>query len=480
MSNHILSLGTARAQFAGIICLILLICIFLSYSLVGQNYYVLFGIVALVIGTFLIKSRILPLIIILLIIPFADWAVEYGMLPFQVMWLPELLSGLLFVRALLHKAIERQKLITFGMRFVMGFLILTFLSLLLNNSGFVPALLMLRLLFRYYLLFLAIINLGLAERSMRLINNLLVFIFLAQLPLSVLKLFTFGQGETSLGLSSHSVTTIFPLIAIGFLFSFYIFYKRKYIFILGILAFVGFAIIGGKRAFIFFLPVLLVYIAWIARRNFALRPKFLVLGIFIVFISFYFVARLVPTLNPQREIWGEFNPKHIVNYAVEYETGYSKSGIPIGRVSATLEVFRSLKMKGVSGFAIGNGPGTIIKSMFSAYDKREAIRSIFGVGYGLNGLSWLGIQVGYLGMIIYFSIFYLFLRKLLVYLEMEQDPYWKSLSLGMVGFTFILIITSLVYDPFFTNDAVAAFYFCLLGIIILRQEYSKSIHQSRA
>lgn len=466
-----LSIRTSLIQSTRLIGVVVLLSISLSYFLVGQNYYLLFGIIAIILGIALIKSKMLPLIMILLIIPFVDWAVEYKILPFQIMWLPELLSGLLLVKAVIYKASERLTLNLFGSSLAMVFLLSAIFSLFLNDSGLVPGLLMLRLLFRYYLLFLAVINLGLNEPPMKLTINIIVFVFLVQIPLSLVKLFKFGQGETSLGLSSHSVTTIFPLVAIGYLGALYIFYKRNPTYILYMFAFVGFSIIGGKRAFIFFLPILLFYLAWVVRKNFVFKPSLIFLGILIIFISLYFVARLIPTLNPQREIWGDFSLKHIVNYAVEYETGVTKTGVPIGRISATSEIFRSLKSKGFSGFVFGYGPGTIIKSMFSDYDRREAVKSRFGIGYGLNGLSWLGIQVGYFGVFVYFYFFYLFFRKARAYLEIEQDPYWKSFALGMVGFNFIFIITSLVYVPFFSHDAVAAFYFCLSGIIMLRHEF---------
>ena len=447
---------------------LLLLCILLSLSLVNQNYYLLFGIFATVLAVLLLKANLLPVAVILLIIPFADWAVEYKYLPFQVMWVPELLAGLLFIKSLARKALEKQAYASPGLPFVLVFFLLSFLSLFINGSPIIPALLMLRLLFRYYLLFLAIINLGFDEKSQKLIINILIFIFLVQLPLSVAKLFVYGQGETSLGLSSHSVSTIFPLVAIGFLYSYYLLYQRKIAYILGIFGFVGFSIVGGKRAFIFFLPVLLIYLTWILKERILRNLRLVFLGILIFFVSLYFVARLIPTLNPQREVWGEFNRRHIIDYAISYETNVSMTGAPTGRISASLEVFRALGRKGLPGRAFGYGPGSIIKSMFGGYDKRQTIRSRFGVVYGMNGLSWLGVQVGYFGTIIYFLIYYCLLRKCHSYYKKEKDPFWRSFALGMTGFSFILLFTSLIYTPFFNDDSVAAFYFCLAAIVIIR------------
>lgn len=448
--------------------LILTLSFVLSLSVVTQNYYLLFGILAAVFGVLLFRNSLLPVAVIPIIIAFTDWAVEYRYLPFQIMWLPELLSGILFIKSLAKKVGERQKYITPGLPIALSFLFVSLFSLIANNSPVIPALLMLRILFRYYLLFLAIINLGFDEKSQKVIINILIFIFLVQLPLSVVKLFVHGQGETSLGLSSHSVSTIFPLIAIGFLLSYYFVYRRRLSYLLAALGFVGFSIVGGKRAFIFFMPVLLIFLAWLLRKENFLRLRFIILVILFFSLSLYFVARLVPTLNPQRKIWGEFSLRHMVDYAISYETNVSLTGEPTGRISATVQTFKVLSRKNLSGYVFGYGPGTIIKSMFSGYDRRAAIRSQFGIEYGINGLSWLGIQVGYVGTVIYMLIFYYLMKKCYCYYKKEKDPFWRSFALGMAGFSFILLFTSLVYTPFFNHDAVSAFYFCLVAIVIIR------------
>jgi hypothetical protein len=468
--ENALNQKSRQALPAWILAALLVLSASISLSIVHKNHYLLFGAAAVVLGGLLFKLRVFPVVLVLLVIAFADWAVESAYLPFQIMWLPELMSALLFLKSFGEKIIARKKYIAPGLLPALFFLLLAFFSLLLNSSGIIPALLMLRLLFRYYLLFLAVINLELEEKRMKLVISVLVLIFLAQLPLSVVKLVAFGQGERSLGLSSHAVTTIFPLIAIGFFYSFYFLYQKKQAYIWGIFAFVGFSIVGEKRAFIFYLPILLAFLTWILREKIRPRLRVIVFGLAIALVSFYLVARLIPTLNPQKRVWGDFSLRHIIDYAVSYETAVSPGGYPIGRVSATAEVFKALEKRGLSGLAFGYGPGSVIKSMFSDYNRKESVKTRFGVEYGWNGLSWLGIQVGYLGMLAYFFLFlYLLLRSYSVY-KAEENPYWRSFAMGMVSFSFILLLTSLAYSSFFNHDAVAAFYFCLAALVMLRRQ----------
>jgi len=453
-----------------ILAAVLVLSIYISLSIVSKNYYLLFGAAAIVLGGLLFKLRVFSVVLILLIVAFADWAVESAYLPFQVMWLPELMSALLFLKAFGEKVIAKKKFVAPGWLPVLVFFLVAFASLLVNSSGIIPALLLLRLLFRYYLLFLAIINLELDEGSLKTIIRVLALIFLLQIPLSVVKLLVFGQGERSLGLSSHAVSTIFPLIAIGFFYAYYFLDKKRPVYIWGILSFVGFSIVGEKRAFVFYLPVLLVFLTWTLRKRIRPRPSVILFGTAIALVSIYLVARLIPTLNPQKKVWGEFNPGHIIHYAVNYETAVSAGGYPIGRVSATVEVFKTLKKTGLSGLAFGFGPGSVIKSMFSEYDRKDIVKTRFGVEYGWNGLSWLGIQVGYLGALVYFFLFYFLLRKSYSLFKSEPDPYWRSFALGMVGFSFSLLLTSFAYSPFFNHDAVAAFYFSLAAIVMLKRQ----------
>lgn len=85
-------------------------------------------------------------------------------------------------------------------------------------------------------------------------------------------------------------------------------------------------------------------------------------------------------------------------------------------------------------------------------------------------MSWLGIQVGYIGALAYFFLFYFLLRKSYSLFKSEPDPYWRSFALGMVAFSFILLLTSFAYSPFFNHDAVAAFYFSLAAIVMLKRQ----------
>ena len=467
MANLLVSSSKYVRKFV-ILISILFPTMILGYAIVKQNYNIIFLLMAFCFIAIVVRSNIIPLSIVVLIIPFTEWAVEYRYLPPQIMWIPELISLLLFIKVLISRFVRKQRIKLFGIWIVLGFLLISFISLIYNGSNLVSVFLFLRVLFRYYLLFLAVINLDLDEKSMKLVNKVLIFVFIVQIPLSVIKLLVYEQGERSFGLSSHAISTIIPLIALGFLLSYYFLYKKLKIYILLITGFIAFPLIGGKRAFVFYLPVLLMFLAWFLKDNFKMMFRYVIVGIFILTLSIYASLRLIPTLNPQRVVGGSFDPSYVINYAYNYSTHLTDSGLSTGRISSSVVVFNNLYNGGFSRFLFGFGPGIIMKSMFKNYDRRDISEDEFGIRYGENGLNWLGLQVGYLGCFVFFILFYLILRKSLLYYKRETDPYWHSFSLGIAGFSFIMMVASLLYMPFFTHDAVSAFYFCLAGFLINR------------
>ena len=271
--ENLFSINSKETLFRAVLGLSLLISIFLSYFLVSKNYIFLFFLIGLALSFIMMKSKTIPIIIILSFSPFIGWALEKGFITFQILWFPELLSALIFLKVLVGRLLTKQKFQTPGLKFVFVFLLISFISQIYNSQGLIPALLMLRILFRFYLLFLGVINLDLDEKAMKLVNSSLIIIFLLQLPLAIVKLFIYGQGEVALGLSAHSYSMIIPLIAISFLYAFYFLYKKKAVYLLGILSFIGFSFIGGKRAFIFYFIVLAVFLMWFLRKQIRLNLR---------------------------------------------------------------------------------------------------------------------------------------------------------------------------------------------------------------
>jgi len=450
-----------------LIILTLLLSPVIAKAIVGMDYNLLFAIITLLIVIMVFRSNLLSISLILLIIPFTEWAVERNFLPDQVMWTPELLSGLLFVKAIVYSWNRDRKIDLVGIKIIGLFLMVVAFSSFVNRNSLISTLLFIRLLLRYYLLFLAVLNLGLSNKDIRSILYLLAAIFVIQIPLAFIKLAFLGQGEIPLGLNGHSIPAILPLIAISYLFSLYFIQKKSIWYIVLSLGFVAFSIIGEKRAFVFLLPILILFLLFVARKLLQVKFEYITLSGVMLALVIYFALRLIPTLNPQRQVWGDFDPGYAFEYAQTYSTATSPEGLPIGRTGATLATIQRLGKSNLEHTILGFGPGSILKSLFSSENRRGAVQNDFGIEYGVTGFIWLTLQSGLLGFVLFLSLFYLLLKKSLIVFRRSENRTVSAFGLGTAGFSFIMIFISLIYSPVFTNDAISSFYFCLTGIIML-------------
>lgn len=87
------------------------------------------------------------------------------------------------------------------------------------------------------------------------------------------------------------------------------------LFIIGLL-FIGFS--TGKRAIWFLFPLLfIIFIFWVYRHN---SRVFIYSAIFVI-PMIYLGIRVSPTLNPDKKVWGNFDIKYAIEYALEYSRG---------------------------------------------------------------------------------------------------------------------------------------------------------------
>jgi len=451
--------------------LILIFALVAALILASHNYdQLLFLLLPLLI--FIVwKSNLATIIIISLVVFFGDWLIGLKVLPPQFMWGHELLVLLIFIKAIGNRLLRKTKVIFVGGWIILAFLVVSLLSLYINKSGFVNLLLFLRLVLNSYLLFLAVINLDLEESKIKIFLNTLLALIVIQLPVAVIKLFIYGQGEQAIGTYDYhggTLSTALPLIVIGFGFSYFLMYKKSFFFIGLVLGAVAFAIIGGKRGFIFFLPLILIFLSWYLKDNFKNLFRYAVVGGVVFFIALYFALSFVPRLSPESG-GRSFDPGYAIDFATDYTTR-ELGGVSWGRTRTNINVFKDLADRGIIAFLFGTGPGSVMKTRFATFDTREKLMEEFNIGYGITGLSWIAINVGYLGMFFSFFLIFWIMRRCTSYYSIEKNPFWRSFGLGMIVFSFVMIIINFAYAPILLVDMIAIHYFLLSGFVILKEK----------
>ena len=170
-------------------------------------------------------------------------------------------------------------------------------------------------------------------------NQLVYFLILLQIILSVIKFIVTGQMESivgSLSFSGGAMATTFPILGFVFLWMYRKgnFSRKDWLFIIGLM-FVGF--VNYKRAIWFMLPFFMgLFMIFVQKRK--IKRSFLMVIALIPFL-FYLGIRLNPTLNREQKVWGSFDLNYAFDYAYEYSYGAPETAaeqkVAVGRGGAT-------------------------------------------------------------------------------------------------------------------------------------------------
>lgn len=425
-------------------------------------------------------------IYILFIIAFFGKSLEqYNLAPPFLNWATEPLTYFVFLLALITLR-QRIRLPLLGLMIVL--LLIGSVSTVFNNRFSLEVLFAIRIIVRFYLLFLAVVNLGLSEVQFKKINHLLALLFILQIPVAVVKFFLYGQGERAIGtyaVRGGGLSTIIPLVAIGFLAGFYFYYKEKRSYMVLSFCFVAFSLMGGKRGFIFYLPMVLSFITFMLWKGKGvslekirrIRRRSFLYGLILFLVSGVFALKLLPTLNPERKIGGSIDVGHAVNYATEYTTRMKPDDprYTSGRWATTKHVFSTIGRKGPATFFFGYGPGAQTGSRFIRQKSDDRISKDLRIRYGLTGMAYIAIEYGVLGVVTYFIFLFSLFGICVRYWKSESDPYWKAFSFGSMTCAVIMILIWGTYSLLsVTGDLFPLLFFYFMSIVIVRFNYIKS------
>lgn len=395
---------------------------------------------------------------------FGNLLVEKGLIPPEVTLATEFSIYLLFCVSLFENAIRGRSRVTFHLvSLYTGFMVVAFSSAILNHRLDMNLIIGLRPILRFYIFYLALINLHLSERQFKKINILLFTIFILQLPVSFTRFLALGISENTIGTyGTHGggLTPIIPIVAIGYLSGFYIFWKKKLIYPIIGLGFIAFGIVGEKRVLFFLFPIAFMaiyYIGYIKGKKVS-PAKFIGVAVLVVTVTISVQISMmmnIRTLNPEQKTGGgRIDYGYVLDYAKKYETSeyYGRKGSGGGRVSTTLIAINTVLSNGASHLFFGFGPGTVVSSIFDTNARIDKRLLPYTNSYGKTGLTYILVEYGLFGALLLGSVFLIFMVKSYQWFKMETDPYWKSFSMGNVIFTGLYVFIFFTYNRMPVND----------------------------
>jgi len=226
------------------------------------------------------------------------------------------------------------------------------------------------------------------------LKNLFLTILTIQIALTVVKIFTIGMQESTVGSIAFiggGPAAVLPVL--GFILVWFDrqgnLKSRDWIYIL-LLILIG--AVSFKRAILFVMPFFIFMFTYYVPRK--LKSSYLLYAIPLLPLLFYVGVRLNPTLNREEKMWGSFDLGYVLDYTQNYTFGKTSDSPEVklgqGRGGATLLLVErffndeSLTYKDIWGIGL--------KEVYTTnYEEFE------NVGYGVNSKgSITGVYQSYL------------------------------------------------------------------------------------
>lgn len=346
-------------------------------------------------------------------------------------------------------------------------------SALINAVDGYNALLSIRLVLRFYLLYLAIINIDMEEAQLYRFNKVLIFLFIIQLPAQAIKFYFFGIGEDTIGTyATHGggVTTILPLLAIGYLIAYYYLFKKRVVYLILSIGFIVYGIIGAKLALLFLYPIAFIslYYLNVVRLRGLQIPGDVYKVIIIISLSIIIGSAIIkfqPRANRERVVGGSIDLSYTLKYTKKYTTGRNTKdpGITTGRLSTTKITLKYLWEDGIKNFYFGYGPGTIVRIKSGKINKINTNAEKIVASYGHTGAVYILTEYGIFGIIILIIVYTIFIKNCWRLYNIEKEAYWKAYASGSLFFALISFFIFLTYN---TETSVGdiitpVFFYCM-------------------
>ena len=238
-----------------------------------------------------------------------------------------------------------------------------------------------------------------------------------------------------------------------------------------------FGIVGAKRVLFFLYPVTFIgiyYLGFVKGKKTSFIKQFgltfvLVTGIVLVQI---YMMKNIESLNPEGKPGGNiiYNYNYVFDFAKKYETAHGVArGSAGGRASTIALTFKTLFEAGLAQILFGFGPGAATSSELD--DNKHIDERIYSyVGsYGKTGMTQIVVEYGLFGLFIISPIFLIFIIRSYKWFSLENETYWKAISMGTIIFTLLQSYIYFFYNTTsITNITIVPVYFYVMSLMSYR------------
>ncbi|MHA1385528.1 MAG: hypothetical protein ACTSR3_17375 [Candidatus Helarchaeota archaeon] len=427
-------------------------------------------------GVFIINYPKVGIILVFISLFLADWLSDVvGVIPRQITWIPEIILIILFFKILFISGVEKKFPNTSINYSILSLILFGGISAFVNSSKLIVTFAGFRNYFKFLLLFYVIAFLELDDLFFKKMIRLLIVLAFIQVPVTIIQRYWYlgiASGDPiggTLGSNASGTLTIFLMVIISILFSFYInrLINGKILLFSIIVLFVPMTLNETKITYFLF-PALLIFLL---KKSSIKHEKLKSIFTITIFSGLVLIA----SYNVYKSIFFKNRNINILEYrfiAKYLGNEYTKSG-SLNRIAQVKFAHRNVTNQ-ISTTLFGVGPGNASDSFFKEgvgyyYKKYETLE------IGSNFLSKFIWEFGYLGLAVFlFILFKLFILADRIY-KYSPNPYHKSIALGFEGIIFVLVIAS-VYSPSFLIDVLGYLFWFIAGYLqILWTETVKNL-----
>ena len=408
----------------------------------------------------------------------------YNLVPSEVTVVTEVFVCLLFFCSFLLKRGRGYQIHLFY-PFVIFFLT-AFCSSVANFGLNLRIIFSLRLILRFYIFYLALINLNLSDTQLIKANRMLFVCFVLQLVASAIKFKFYGVSELTMGayaVRGGGPTTLIPIIALGFLSGFYVYHKPRKIYFFLAIGFILYGIVGAKKALFFLYPVtflglyLLVFVKGDKGVGFVQSiALFIAIGVVCICIA-SLQMKYLPELNVEKYGGGKINFNYTLNFLKRYTNAPQSggaTGATVGRTATTKLVFLELTKAGIDKWLLGFGAGSLTGSMFDEQGYKDSRIAVVQDSYGMTGMTHILIEYGILGVLCLGFVFSSFAYNCWQWYSYESDLYWKAFSVGALVFAFLDMFAFFFYSSLVVlDDIITPTYYYVMAVMFIRSQQLK-------
>lgn len=308
-------------------------------------------------------------------------------------------------------------------------------------------------------------------------KNIILFILMIQVILSVIKIFIFGFNyEPDVGSMAYGGAGLAVVIPIVGLILFWTvnqghFSSKEWLFLF---SFFLISVASGKRAPVILFPLFILLLLLYTHGKIAVIRG--VKYIPVVFLLVYIGVKITPSLNPEGKFWGSFDLSHVIDYTLRYNFGSSEiekinsqEYESAGRGGSFLLLFQpgEVGLNSSKDLLFGRG----------LYDVavKEHGKFMGGEAYGINHQSLVGEHVKILYTLGYAGLIFMSLFSIAI-IQSSRDRFLAAIIMLFYLWEFFFYYNQVVFS---NASAIIVVFTCFYSNSLAINRYAETEAENR-